>query len=246
MVVSSSLRKGGLAQWESSCLTSRLSWVQIPHPPDTVPVLSINIGTVDFQSTIFHDISMGNTGIKRISSPILSSRRLVLRPFTLDDTIALFSWASDAEVTRFLRFPVHHTIQESERVIKKWIDNEKHPPFFHWAIETRDEMEVIGSIGIEITSLHDNRGEIGYCLSKRAWNRGFATEALRTVLEFGLERAGFHRIEAAHAVENVASGKVMQKAGMTCEAGPLRDYYKADLLGYQDVFLYVAFESEMN
>lgn len=131
-------------------------------------------------------------------------------------------------------------------MIRNWIEGEKNPPFYHWAIEVREQMEVIGSIGIEISSLHDNRGEVGYCLTKRAWNQGYGTEALRTVLDFGLDRAGFHRIEASHSVENVASGRVMQKAGMHLEAGPLKDYYRSDRLGYQDVYMYVAFAPEVN
>jgi ribosomal-protein-alanine N-acetyltransferase len=183
---------------------------------------------------------MTDSDIKRITSPILSSRRLILRPFTLDDAQALFSWSSDSEVTKFLRFSQHTSIQESRRIIQSWIDSEKHPPFFHWAIELREEVIVIGSIGIEIMSLHDNRGEIGYCLTRSSWNRGYATEALQCVLRFGLDVAGFHRLEACHSINNVASGRVMEKAGMVREAGPLKHYYRSDLEGYQDVYMYVA------
>ncbi|MDD3367226.1 MAG: GNAT family N-acetyltransferase [Sphaerochaetaceae bacterium] len=184
---------------------------------------------------------MSLSSIKRLSSPILTSRRLILRPFTLDDAQALFAWAGDIEVTKYLRFTAHRDISESKKVIQRWIEEAKKPPLFHWAIMLREDNRVIGSISIEILSAHDNRGEVGYCIAKSDWNQGYATEALRTVLEFGLERAGFHRIEACHSVENPGSGKVMKKAGMLLEAGPLRNYYRSDLRGYQDVMMYTAF-----
>lgn len=184
---------------------------------------------------------MIDTEIRRISSPIITSKRLILRPFVNDDAAALFSWSSDVDVTRYLRFEAHDSLQESEKIIKRWVRDSENPPNFHWAIERRDDLRVIGSMGIEITSLHDNRGEIGYCLAKDVWNQGYATEALRTVLRFAFDIAGFHRLEACHSTQNPASGRVMEKAGMELEAGPLRHYYRSNLLGYQDVYMYVAF-----
>jgi ribosomal-protein-alanine N-acetyltransferase len=184
---------------------------------------------------------MAESTIRNLASPVLNSKRLILRPFVPEDAPDLFSWASDPEVTRFLRFSTHQDLSESERVIKRWILESANPPFFHWAIVCRDSMRAIGSIGVDIASLHDNRGEIGYCLARRFWNRGYATEALAAVLDHALETAGFHRVEACHAVGNEASGRVMRKAGMLFEAGPLRDYYRADQLGYQDAMMYVAF-----
>ncbi len=184
---------------------------------------------------------MPDTTIKRIASPIMTTGRLVLRPFVMDDAQALFTWACDLEVTRYLRFPSHEDIGDSRKVIERWISEATKPPFFHWAITIRTTKEVVGSIGIDVQSPHDNRGEVGYCLARHVWNRGYATEALQAVLDFGLQIAGFHRIEACHSVSNPASGKVMRKAGMRFEAGPLHHYYRSDALGYQDTVMYAAF-----
>lgn len=183
---------------------------------------------------------MIDTEIKRISSPILTSKRLILRPFLLDDASALYGWSSDAEVTKYLRFQPHTSLHDSQKIIKHWLREHENPPHFHWAVEKREDLQVIGSIGIEITSLHDNRGELGYCLRREDWNNGYMTEALKAVLHFGFEYAGFHRLEACHSTLNPASGKVMEKAGMHLEAGPLRHYYRSNQLGYQDVYMYVA------
>jgi [ribosomal protein S5]-alanine N-acetyltransferase len=180
--------------------------------------------------------------IKPITSLILTTKRVELRPFEMDDAMAVFGWACDPEVTRYLRFPNHTSISDSKRVISFWIDQAKKPPFFHWAITLRDSGKVIGSMGLEVINKHDRRGEVGYCLSKYHWNQGYATESLQAVLDFGFNIARFHRIEGCHSVLNPASGKVMQKAGMHIEAGPLHDYYLSDILGFQDAIMLVAFQ----
>ncbi|PKL14131.1 MAG: N-acetyltransferase [Spirochaetae bacterium HGW-Spirochaetae-8] len=179
--------------------------------------------------------------IKTIGSITLTTKRLELRPFELDDAMAVFGWACDPEVTLYLRFPVHESISDSKRIISAWIDAAKRPPYFHWALTLRETGQVIGSMGIEVSNVHDRRGEVGYCLSKCFWNQGYATEALKTVLHFGFTIANFHRIEGCHSTKNPASGKVMSKAGMRFEAGPLHDYYRSDILGYQDAIMLVAF-----
>lgn len=184
--------------------------------------------------------------IRALSSPLLATKRLLLRPFREEDALSLFNWASDREVTRYLRFTTLTELYEAKRVIAYWLEEAKKPPFFHWAITERISGVVFGSIGIDVLNMHDRRGEVGYCLAKTMWNQGYATEALRAVVSFGFVDAGFHRIEGCHAVDNPASGRVMEKAGMWCEAGPLRHYYRADLLGYQDVMMYVAFSDTWN
>ena len=63
--------------------------------------------------------------------------------------------------------------------------------------------------------------ETGYCLGRRWWGRGIATEALRAVIDFLFAQVNFHRVAAVHDPNNPASGRVMQKAGMTRE-GMLR------------------------
>lgn len=68
------------------------------------------------------------------------------------------------------------------------------------------------------------------------------TEALRAVLAFAFDRADFHRVEACHSVRNPASGRVMQKAGMTFE-GTARQKYKANC-GFQDCRLYAALRKD--
>jgi RimJ/RimL family protein N-acetyltransferase len=67
------------------------------------------------------------------------------------------------------------------------------------------------------------RGVLGYWIGVPYWNKGFATEAANAVLGYGFTRRGFNRIGADHFAHNPASGRVMEKLGMTRE-GVLRQY----------------------
>jgi len=93
------------------------------------------------------------------------------------------------------------------------------------AVFTRTGMAFIGAIGLKPLE-EPGVGSAGYWFSPVVWGRGFATEALREILRYGFEVVGLERIEARHVIENPASGRVMEKAGMghaTPEDLPHRD-----------------------
>ena len=79
--------------------------------------------------------------------------------------------------------------------------------------------------------------EIGYVLGKNYWGRGLMTEALKAVLDFCFTQAGFQKVKARYASLNLASGRVMEKAGMsylkTVANGVERKGHVADLIYYQ-------------
>ena len=92
----------------------------------------------------------------------------------------------------------------------------------NFAIVLRADDSLIGAIGLLINHSHLH-AEIGYWIGKPFWNHGYATEAARTVLEFGFNTLGLHRIFAGHYARNPASGQVLLKIGMTHE-GRLRQH----------------------
>ena len=83
----------------------------------------------------------------------------------------------------------------------------------------------------------DSSCEIGYVLEKNYWGRGMMTEALKDVLDFCFTQAGFQKVRARYASLNPASGRVMEKAGMsylkTISNGVERKGYLANLIYYQ-------------
>ena len=81
---------------------------------------------------------------------------------------------------------------------------------------------LIGTVGLALV-MEDRRAELGYWIGVPWWNRGFATEAARAVVDFGFGSLGLHRIMARHLARNPSSGRVMEKLGMTKE-GMLRHH----------------------
>jgi RimJ/RimL family protein N-acetyltransferase len=90
------------------------------------------------------------------------------------------------------------------------------------AITLKPDGQVVGSMALSINKNHQ-RGELGYMVAREHWNRGYCTEAARALMSYGFGALGLNRIQAAHFPRNPASGRVMQKLGMTRE-GLLRQY----------------------
>jgi RimJ/RimL family protein N-acetyltransferase len=89
-----------------------------------------------------------------------------------------------------------------------------------FAVVEREGGALVGSIGLTIES-DDARAELGYWLGKPYWGRGYATEAAEALLRYAFEELGLNRVFAMYFSRNPASGRVMQKLGMTYE-GRLR------------------------
>ncbi|NCB01888.1 MAG: N-acetyltransferase [Spirochaetia bacterium] len=172
--------------------------------------------------------------------------RIILRPFILEDAPFMFKWTNDVRVTQYLRFNTHKSVAESMRIISSWIEKDTFPQICNWAILKREDLEVIGSIGIGTTSVIDERGEVGYALRFDEWNKGYMSEILPYVLTFGFDNMNLHRIEATHSLLNPASGKVMKKAHMSKECPLMRHYYKSSQTGFHDSAMYVAFSDTYN
>ena len=149
--------------------------------------------------------------IKNHFTQTLETDRLILSPWQRKFAKAMYkNWATDPEVNKWLSWELHKNVQETEQVILNWISS----PRYNWCILDKQTEEPIGSIDMVKYDARNFKCEIGYCLSRKYWGNGLMTEALKKVIDF-LFSEGFNKIELRHAVENVGSGRVMQKAGMT-------------------------------
>lgn len=152
----------------------------------------------------------------------LETERLILRRFKKTDVKDMFkNYASDEEVAKYLSWSAHQSEELTKQLIDRWIEEYQSEEAYQWAIELKEQGETIGSISILAINNTDENGEIGYCIGKSWWNQGIVTEAFKAVLELAFTEIGFERIEARHDVENPASGRVMEKCGLTYE-GTLR------------------------
>ncbi|MFY9176756.1 MAG: GNAT family N-acetyltransferase [Caldicoprobacterales bacterium] len=174
----------------------------------------------------------------------LETHRLILRRFTLEDAEDMFSnWANDSEVTKYLTWWPHDSIDTTREVLSIWINEYSNNTAYNWAIELKETGQIIGSISVVDLCSKDCRCEIGYCISKVYWNKGITTEALKEVIGFLFSQVGINRIQAKHDVLNIGSGKVMQKAGMKYE-GTFRQFYVRKDGSFGDVNMYAALQED--
>ena len=156
--------------------------------------------------------------VKHQGTKKIETRRLILRQFTLNDAEPMYrNWASDGEVTRYLTWTPHESVEETKSLLKEWIDDYKKPEKYEWCIELKEIGEPIGSIGV--VGIREKIGamEIGYCISEAYWHQGITSEAFEAVIAYLTKEVGARRIESRHDTRNPYSGKVMEKCGLKYE-----------------------------
>lgn len=147
--------------------------------------------------------------------PRFATARLNLRPLTACDRDTVFhGWASDPVATRYLTFPTATsaaTVESFlERVALRWAEQTA----FDWLITEAATGEAVGAISARIQG---PRVELGYVLRVSSWNRGYMTEVLRELVRLAFAIPGVHRVSAVCDVDNAASARVMEKAGLVRE-----------------------------
>ena len=177
--------------------------------------------------------------MKEIGTQMLQTECLNLRRFVESDAEAMFqNWASSAENLTYVTWDPHSDVEVTRNSIRNWIASYANPNYYKWAICLKENPEqVIGDISIVAMDENDSSCEIGYILGQNYWGRGMMTEALKAVLDFCFTQADFQKVRARYASLNPASGRVMEKAGMsylkTIANGVERKDYVADLIYYQ-------------
>ena len=152
----------------------------------------------------------------------LATERLTLRRFELEDAENMYyNWANDPEVTRYLTWQPHASVEVTEEIIKEWIAGYENKDYYQWAIELNEIEQPIGSIAAVRVDEKTQSIEIGYCIGKEFWNKGYTSEALTELVRFFIGEVGAGRVCAKHDANNPNSGKVMAAAGMEYE-GTLR------------------------
>ncbi len=168
--------------------------------------------------------------------PVLQTRRLILRPFSLDDAPEVQRLAGAPEVAD-TTLNVPHPY--AENLAEAWITG--HVARFaagegvNYAITLRDTGTLIGSISLIVTRRH-RRAELGYWLGVPYWSQGYTTEAAGTLVDYGFHTRGLNKITASHFTRNPASGRVMEKLGMTREGLLPQHVWKNDR--FEDMAVY--------
>lgn len=152
----------------------------------------------------------------------LTTERLLLRPWTMEDVEAFYLYASNPEVGPGAGWKPHESLEESRELLEKWTAEDYPDTIF--AVEEKDTGSIAGSIGLHRdTHRAPNAGcrMLGYCIAKEHWGKGFATEAAHAVIDYAFQRLRVKLLTVDHYVGNEGSRRVIEKCGFTYE-GTLR------------------------
>lgn len=153
----------------------------------------------------------------------LETERLILRRGTVNDANQIYeNYGKDPLVSRYVVWNKHKSINEAIDLMKKWEESYEKNSSYKWVVVEKKSNVIIGSItAVKVDEVNETVA-LGYCYGSKWWNKGYATETLKRVIKFFFEEVKVETIYANHLSCNIASGKVMKKAGMLFE-GTLRN-----------------------
>ncbi len=150
---------------------------------------------------------------------IIQTERLWLRRAVIDDAEAIFAaYGHDLEVTKYLSWKPTGNLDDTSSHLRASALAWEEGRAFQWVILRKEDRRLLGAIGLRVDG---HKVELGYVLAKNFWRKGYMTEAVRAVVDAALKDKEVYRIWAVCDIENPASARVMEKAGMKFE-GVLR------------------------
>ena len=173
---------------------------------------------------------------------LISTARLSLRGVEEIDLKRIHELHVFPEVDRYNTLGIPHSLRETEQLLEKWLEANTASPRKQYIFSIINEKQFVGLIALNLGRAKYKKGEVWYKIHPNFWNKGYATEALKGILDFAFNDLKMHRVEAGCAVENLASIQVLEKVGMT------REGHKRKVLplitGWSDNYEYAILEED--
>ena len=142
----------------------------------------------------------------------LRTERMILRRYHPEDAPELYKeFGTDTEMYRYSGWNPYATPEMAQDTVRGFIENYNDDHFYGWAMESDDVL--LGTIGAY--DYKDDRIEVGFSIARAYWGQGYATEALKAVLEYLTDHEGISCVTAWCASENTGSKRTLEKAGMS-------------------------------
>lgn len=160
----------------------------------------------------------------RLSLPenIETDRLLLTRLRYEDAEVIFYTYASKPEVTKFLAFPTHQSIQDARSFLRYAVPAWDSGNEYVYGIRLKEDNRFIGTFGL---INDDGKVHFGYAISPTQWGQGFTAEAGKAVLSELKKKKEIYRIWAFADVENTASHRVLIKCGLK-EESRLEKWFK--------------------
>ncbi len=144
---------------------------------------------------------------------VFETKRLIFRNFTIDDAALIYHLNKDPEVVRYTLDPMH-SLQQAHEVLEKIIlPQYALYNYGRWAVHEKSDLNFLGWCGLKYRP-ELNEIDLGYRYQKKAWGKGYATEAAYASLEYGFSKLRLNRIVGRALPENLASIRVLEKCEM--------------------------------
>ncbi len=167
-----------------------------------------------------------------MTTPRLSTSRLAIRAFTLDDDAFIVELLNDPDWLRHIGDRGVRTLADARRYLSDGpLAMQQREGFALWAVQRRGDGTLLGMCGLLRREGLDDV-DLGYAFLPVARGRGFAREAATAVLAHGFDDLGLHRIVAITNPDNAASARVLEAIGMRFERRLRVPGHAADSLLY--------------
>jgi len=148
----------------------------------------------------------------------LETKRLIIRPMTLDDKFEVFEYRSDTETNKYQGW-IPETMDDVEAFIGKISMQINEPEtWFQCVIVEKETQKMIGDVGIHFFDSENKQVEIGCTLNKDFHRRGYATESIKRVIDYLFKELNKHRIIASIDPDNTNSIRLVERIGFRKEA----------------------------
>jgi RimJ/RimL family protein N-acetyltransferase len=172
---------------------------------------------------------------------LIVGRNVRLRAVARDDLPRFVEWFSDPDVRRFLDMYLPFSLAQEERWFENLLDRMEKREVVMFTIETKDDEARIGNVSLFNINWKDRHAELGITIGNKAcWNRGYGTDAMRTMLGLAFDEMNLHRVVLRVHADNARAIRAYEKVGFQHE-GVLREsvfregvYYDMVLMGILD------------
>lgn len=173
--------------------------------------------------------------------PTLHTERLDLIELTQDHLKDVYRLFTDKRVTKYYDVIPLSEEADAQKILDILSARYKNKAGIRWGIALKGHKGIIGNLGFN-SFTPGHRSTIGYSIEHEYWNKGYITEAISAILDFGFAELGVNRIEAEVMPGNAASEQVLKKLGFTHE-GLLRQWM---LWGgkYNDINMYALLKAD--
>ncbi|KAA0763731.1 GNAT family N-acetyltransferase [Bacillus sp. SH5-2] len=163
--------------------------------------------------------------IEKWSYPTLYTKRLILRKINVSDSLHIFEYAADKELTTYTVWDAHQSLHDTAEYIEGIVNGYEKEQVAPLGIVLKGEQKLIGTCGFIKYDSTAHKAEIAYALSRKYWGRGLATEAALAFFNYGFHELRLNRIEAGCNSENEASERLMKRLNMEYECTLQNDLF---------------------